>query len=180
VLLAFSPSEVLPADLGRLGASRVPTNQPDVSQSKDRQRQSVVLNDLEGRWLSAWRLVRTAVFRWAMGNARRWYTLQSVVCNVRGRTQTLLAIEHQSVDLGLAVERSPAGRLLPCSRTVAHSYGIRYLTTTYPWADPVDFQVFLWGFDVGARWASSNAGSASSIAVPSCDTSRPSELLLEC
>jgi len=147
------------------------TSCPDVGQSRDRQRPRVALSDLEGRWLAAWHLTRTAVLRWVTRNARRWYTLRSVVCNVRGHIQALRAIEHQSVDLGPAVQRSPDGRLLPCSRTVAHSCGIRSLETKYPWADLVDVQVFLLGFDAGARWADSNAGSASSIAVAACDTS---------
>jgi hypothetical protein len=156
------------------------TSSPNASQSKDRQRPRVVLSDLEGRWLAAWHLTRTAVLRWRARNAQRWYRLRSVVCNVRGHIQTLLAIEHQSVDLGPAVERSPDGRYLPCSRTVAHSYGIRSLETKYPWADLVDSQVFLLGFDAGARWAFDNAGNASSTIVPSCDTSSSTELTPEC
>jgi hypothetical protein len=147
------------------------TNSPSVSRSQDRQRRRVVLSDLEGRWLAAWHLARTAVFRWAIRNARRWYRLRSVVCNVRGHIQTLRAIEHQSVDLGPAVVRLPDGRLQPCSRTVAHSYGIRSLETKYPWVDLVDVQVFLMGFDAGARWVSDSAGNVPSITVPSCDTS---------
>jgi hypothetical protein len=147
------------------------TNSPSVSLSKDRQRQRLALSDLEGRWLAAWHLIRTALLRWVIRNVRRWYTLRSVVCNVHGHIQTLRAIEHQSVDLGPAVEGCPDGRFQPCSRTVAHSYGIRSLTTKYPWADLVDSQVFLSGFDAGVKWVSSSTDNASSITAPTCNTS---------
>ena len=156
------------------------TNSSVASQLRDHQRPRVALSDLEGRWLAAWHLTRTAVLRWRARNAQRWYRLRSVVCNVRGHIQTLRAIEHQSVTLGLALERDQAGHLVPCSRTVAHSYGIRSLETKYPWVDLVDSQVFLLGFDAGARWAFDNAGSASSTTAPSCETSTPSEVIPEC
>jgi hypothetical protein len=153
----------------------MPTNRPDASLARGFEQSLVVrVGDLESTLWKGWHSIRRQLFREVLGMIQRWYTLQSTFRSFCGHIQTIRAIEYQSVDLGPAVQHSPDGRFLPCSRTVAHSDGIRCLTTKYPWADLVDSQVFLFGFDAGARWALSNADSASSRPVASCDTSRPS------
>ena len=41
----------------------------------------------------------------------------------------------------------------PNQRTLARNLGIRNLLATYPWADNLDLQLFLAGFDAGERFA---------------------------
>ena len=121
-----------------------------------------------GRLWEAWREARLLLYRAVLKSALLRQTSLSVARSLFGHIRTRRAIEHQSVDLGPALQRSLSGHLVPCTRTVARSDGTEFLLTKYPWADLVDLQIFLLGFDEGARWAERNTCSASSIADQSC------------
>ena len=70
-----------------------------------------------------------------------------------GRTRTLLGKRHWDVLLGPALERDTAGHLQSNSRTDARSDGIQALETRYRWANTIDAEIFLEGFDVGEEFA---------------------------
>lgn len=153
-------------------ANPKPTSVPSVLGLPSSGQSPVVrVGDLERKSWRGWHSAKLRLYRWVLGNAQRWYTLLSTFRSFRGHIQTIRTIEHQSVDLGPAVQRSPDGHFLPCTRTVAHSHGIRCLRTMYPWADLVDVQVFLLGFGEGAKWVERNACSASSTPVAAYDSS---------
>jgi len=140
-----------------------PTARANVSRLKDQELSpAVTIGDLESKSGVVWYSGRRVLIRVGLRSVQRWHTLLSVVRSFRGHIEIIHATEHQSVSLGLALERDPAGHLQPCNRTVGRSDGAQLLTSKYPRADLADLQVFLLGFDEGARWAQSTSCSASS------------------
>jgi len=66
------------------------------------------------------------------------------------------------VDFGPALVRDHAGNLRPCIRTHARAEYIKaVLATRAAWADTVDLQMFLDGFDAGEQWALYTTGNQS-------------------
>jgi hypothetical protein len=62
------------------------------------------------------------------------------------------------VDFGSAVQRSPDGILLPVYRTHARAEYTKALLAIHPWADTVDLEIFLMGFDAGEQWSRHTMG----------------------
>ncbi len=122
------------------------------------------------RLWEVWLAVRRPILRAALESIQRWHIFRSTFRSFRGHIQTLHTTKHLSVDLGPAFQRSPSGHLLVCTQTVGHSDGTKHLLTTFPWADLVDLQVFLLGFDEGAKWAQSISDNASSRPGQTCDS----------
>jgi hypothetical protein len=106
-----------------------------------------------------WLAVLRRIPRSWMKKFERWCIYLSVLHSLREHIGILRATKHLRVDLGLALELSPDGGLVPCKLTYGRSQGIQTLTATYPWASLVDCQLFLLGFDTGAEWMRRNLGS---------------------
>jgi hypothetical protein len=60
------------------------------------------------------------------------------------------------VDFGPAFQRGPDGTYQVDIRTVARSEYTKCLLAIYPWADTVDLETFLMGFDAGEQWCRHN------------------------
>jgi hypothetical protein len=109
------------------------------------------------KWAWAWRPIPSFLIRHVSHLLRFVYAIRlegrSFVC----RTRTLLAIEHEGVDLGSVLERLPSGHLIQNERTSARSCGIRELVSAHPWASNIDLQIYLVGFDAGERFAHRNS-----------------------
>jgi hypothetical protein len=84
----------------------------------------------------------------------RWCILRDAVCSLHGHIQTQFATGRAGVDLGPAWERDSSGILCPCIRTVARRLYIEKLEAIHPWADGLDLQMFLAGFDAGEQYLS--------------------------
>jgi hypothetical protein len=84
------------------------------------------------------------------------HILQSASRSFRGHIGILLSRTFPGIDVGPVFERGPDGHLVQCALTYARNDGIRKLQEKYPWADYVDWRVFLEGFDAGVEWASHN------------------------
>jgi hypothetical protein len=107
--------------------------------------------------------LRDAAFR-VLG--RRWwdrlYILLSSPRNYLGRLHTLLLKDRVSVSLGPSLEyRHPSWTTN--KRTLARKQGIKNLLATHPWADFLDLETFLMGFDAGEQWAASTADSSNTL-----------------
>lgn len=91
---------------------------------------------------------------------RRARVLWSISCrtlvSAYGHWRTRIASKSQTVAFGPAFRRLPDGSLQPEERTIARSSCIDNLLATHPWADVVDVQIFLAGFDAGEQWCLRN------------------------
>lgn len=72
-----------------------------------------------------------------------------------------IRIATNRVDFGPALRRLPDGSLQPEKRTLERSRCIDNLLATRPWADSVDIQMFLEGFDAGEQWYLHTSGAGS-------------------
>lgn len=86
------------------------------------------------------------------------YRLRSALRSFRGHSAILLSTNlYPGVDFGPVFQEEEGGALSQCAMTYARSDGINKLMEKYPWADYVDWRVFLEGFDAGAEWGARNA-----------------------
>ena len=65
---------------------------------------------------------------------------------------------YSLLDFGPALQRLPDGSFVPSARTDGRSLGIDRLLARYPWADKLDAQIYLEGFDEGERWLRDTRG----------------------
>jgi hypothetical protein len=78
----------------------------------------------------------------------RWYV---AFRSFRAHIRIQSARKGASVDVGPALQRQ-GERYLSDERTIARAEGIRKLLATHVWADSVDIQMFLVGFDAGEEY----------------------------
>jgi len=78
----------------------------------------------------------------------RWY---AAFRSFRAHIRIQSARNGASVDVGPALQRQ-GECYQPNERTTARAEGIEKLRATHPWADAVDLQMFLAGFDAGEKY----------------------------
>jgi hypothetical protein len=97
-------------------------------------------------------LLQFAVFRLR----RRWCIWLSTFRSFRGHIQTLSSKDQAVVDLGPAL-RLVNGHLVRWIRTDARRLYIEKLLAIHCWADILDLEMFLMGFDAGEQWGIYNS-----------------------
>ena len=102
---------------------------------------------LAGLQISSWRFAAWKNLRWL------WYALKLETCSFVGRTRILLSKKEWGVNCGPCYEEARAGCFVENRRTNARIEGILDVTNDYPWANMVDQQIFLRGFDAGEQFA---------------------------
>lgn len=95
------------------------------------------------------RLQFCLVTRWL----RIWYALKIAGRSFRGHMRILLAKKYWAVDLGPLFQPLPDGCFDENSRTRSRRLGIEAIKQSHPWANTVDLEIFLQGFDWGERYA---------------------------
>jgi hypothetical protein len=103
-----------------------------------------------------WRRMPAFLLRFLTVLLRFGYALRLAGDSFRGHTQTLLARKHWGVDLGPLFECSPDGCLVHDKRTDARNCGMQELVLAHPWANMVDMQIYLEGFDKGEQFVLSS------------------------
>ena len=90
------------------------------------------------------------------------YALVSEICSLPGRIQFRLArrLDQTGVDFGTPWKRHPNEHLEPNTRTHARIRDTQCMLAKYPWATPVDLEIFLVGWDRGAEWASADRNNS--------------------
>ena len=81
-----------------------------------------------------------------------WSICSTTLASAYGHWKTRIGVKSRTVVFGPAFRRLPDGSLLPEERTIARSKCIDNLLAIHPWADLVDVQIFLEGFDAGEQW----------------------------
>lgn len=81
-----------------------------------------------------------------------WHIWRAATRSCRGRIELQSPTERLDVGVGSAFVRDQAGDYQVNTRTLARAACIENLSATYPWADIVDFRIFLMGFDAGEQW----------------------------
>ena len=94
------------------------------------------------------------LLRRASGPIRFWYALRLASDSFFGCIQILLAKKSWGADLGPAYRQLPNGCLVANERSDVRSEGIQKLESRYPWANTVELEMYLEGFDAGEQFAS--------------------------
>jgi hypothetical protein len=85
-----------------------------------------------------------------------WNISSSTLAALWGHWRSQISAKSLTVPFGPAFRRLPDGSLQPESRTIERSERIDNLLANRPWADRVDIQIFLEGFDAGEQWCLRN------------------------
>jgi hypothetical protein len=104
-------------------------------------------------WVAALHRIRALLLRCGSGPIGFWYALRLATRSFVGHTKTLLCKKHWGILLGPRYETLSTGCLVRNERTNARSVGIQELTSRYPWANTVELEMFLEGFDKGEQFA---------------------------
>jgi hypothetical protein len=115
-------------------------------------------NDQPHKLVVALRHRRDVLFRLASGPIRFWYALRCVSGSSLGCIRNLLSRKSWSLLLGPWYEVLPTGCLVRNERSNARSVGIQELMSRYPWANTVELEMFLAGFDKGEQFALGRSG----------------------
>ena len=126
-----------------------------IARAKDRNLQSAALRALTSIFQSALTSLRSK--RPLSDALRLWHISSTCVWSAHQRWR--IRISTNTVDFGPALRRLPDGSLQPDRRTLMRSECIGNLLATRPWADIVDVQIFLAGFDAGEQWCRRNLDS---------------------
>jgi len=62
-------------------------------------------------------------------------------------------LDSCGVDLGTSHQTHPSGHPVPSTRTRARIHDTQCMLSNHPWATLVDLEIFLEGWEKGARWA---------------------------
>jgi hypothetical protein len=81
------------------------------------------------------------------------YILRASFDSFLAHTRIRFATRPPSVDYGPAFHRLSDGTYQAEARTLARAEYTKAVSATRPWADTVDLEIFLMGFDAGERWA---------------------------
>lgn len=95
---------------------------------------------------------------------RLWCALRVSVRTFRGHIQELLSRKRWAVDLGPVYLPNLDGHLLVNSRVQSRNAGIETLIQSRSWANTIDIEIFLQGFDWGEQYALSKSCTQSNIA----------------
>jgi hypothetical protein len=98
--------------------------------------------------------VRRAAFRWASPSPIAY----GFLCELRSflhRTLSLRTLYESGVDVGNFLEPHEHGSQTICDRTRGRMLSTRRLRKDREWSSMGDVQVYLQGWEEGARWASS-------------------------
>lgn len=93
-----------------------------------------------------------------------WCALKIAHRSFRGHIHLLLSRAWWGVDLGPQLQRSPDGHLHENKRTAFRSDCIAQLVAAHPWANSIDLDMFLQGFDLGEAWGAHTGISQRSVA----------------
>ena len=163
-----------PVCLGQIGYSQcvggVITYLTDSSQSGKVEDavtgQRFIATEVDRSLHSAGRRVRVSTFPLALACARSvlllrrvralWHISNTAFANAYHHWRIRISINR--VDFGPALRRLADGSLRPEERTLARSKCTDNLLATRPWADSVDVQMFLAGFDAGEQWCLHTSG----------------------
>jgi hypothetical protein len=85
-----------------------------------------------------------------------WSRANATFRSARGHWKTQSTTKHRTIDFGPALQSLPDGSFQPRIETQARIRGIDNRSATHPWVDSLDMQMFLDGFEAGARWYRSN------------------------
>lgn len=99
--------------------------------------------------------LRCALFRWTYP----WPVAYGFLCELRSflhRILSLRTLYENGLDLGPLVEPREHETKMPCDRTRGRMLGTQRLRKEREWVSLGDLQVFLEGWEQGARWASSH------------------------
>ena len=112
-----------------------------------------------------------SMFRWVSKSSRLtacrksmvvlWNRANATLRSACGHWKTQSTTKHSGLDFGPALRRLADGSLQPRIETQARIRGIDNLLAIRPWADIVDMQIFLDGFEAGAQWCRHNPHSDS-------------------
>jgi hypothetical protein len=122
-----------------------------------------------GTLARVWNLARNNLQRSWRSPLRFWYALKIAGRSFRGHIALLLAKKHWGVDLGPLLQSSADGCLREDTRTHARSAGITQLTSLHSWANTIDSEIFLLGFEWGERYA------LGTLSIPPCNGSESCE-----
>jgi hypothetical protein len=113
--------------------------------------------------VAALRYRRAALLRLLSRPIRFWYALRCVSGSSLGCIEILLAKTSWSLHLGPWYEVLPTECLVRNGRSNARSVGIQELKSRYPWANTVELEMFLEGFDKGERFALGKSDKPASV-----------------
>ena len=88
-----------------------------------------------------------------------FYRCSATLRSARGHWKTHTGKGFRAVDLGPALRQLEDGTYQPIGRTTARIECTDRLLAKHPWADVVDLQIFLDGFDAGEQWGRGNLDS---------------------
>src|SRR5271170_3406845 len=92
--------------------------------------------------------IQRSVLRLKCSAEAIWNRASASALSARGHWKT----KQRTVDFGPALQTFPDGSYKAESSTQARIRSIDSLLATRPWADIVDMQIFLDGFDAGEQW----------------------------
>ncbi len=109
---------------------------------------------LQHKLFLAWRETRHQLSRLRSHLLDTIYITSASFGSFLGHIRIRLATRPPSVDCGQAFQLTPDGNYQEDIRTIARSKYIKQILAIYPWAETVDLQIFLHGFDAGEHWTS--------------------------
>jgi hypothetical protein len=136
-------------------------------------------NDQPHRLAAALHRLYALLLHRVPGPIRFWYALRLASGSFFGCTRILLSKKHWAVDFGPLLERLPCGCLVPDERTDARSAGTQEIESRYPWANIVELQMFLEGFDMGEQFARRTSGKSAQVNVEASSTSHSERCILQ-
>jgi hypothetical protein len=106
---------------------------------------------------------RDVLLRLVLCPIRFWRALRCVSDSSLGCIKNLLSRKSWSLVLGPWYEVLPTGCLVRNERSNARSAGIQELKSRYPWANTVELEMFLEGFDKGEQFALGRSGKPAQV-----------------
>ena len=114
-----------------------------------------------GAWLHAprrrralvWRLLSLCLLPPVKRLRRFGYALRLATRSMRGHMSALLAKTPMTAIVGVGCYHGENGCLIPDERTIYRNDCIQELQLRYPWANTVEWTLYLEGFDKGEQFA---------------------------
>jgi hypothetical protein len=123
-------------------------------------REDLIRYARSGTLVRTWRKVRRSPRHLWWRLVRHSHVLRIAGRSFCGHISLLLSRKQEGVDLGLAHQQQLSHEhLLPNTRTSSRRRGIERLVASRPWANSIDVQLWLEGFDWGEQYALDTCGT---------------------